>query len=213
MNNQNLACRIFKEQIELVQQLPENERAIVLYEAIMASYNQIENQNDNQIEFQNENAYVSVLSILSRSIINLLSRNIVWKKFSNNYGGKRLGAGAKKKTIPLGEPTVLMNRPPVLQEVVMYANEMNQIAGVGGFKCSPETAEQFWSYYEAQQWRIGNDSRTPILDWQAKLRQWATKDELKKQSVPKHKENDRERKDRENKQKLEELKKRSYECQ
>jgi hypothetical protein len=31
------------------------------------------------------------------SILNLLSKNIVWKEFSNNYGGKRENSGRKAK--------------------------------------------------------------------------------------------------------------------
>ncbi len=94
----NVACRIFKEQIDLLLSLPSQEEAkTVLYYALINSLNQFENQ----IENQNENAYVSVsesesVSELSKSILNLLSKNIVWKEFSNNYGGKREGAGAPK---------------------------------------------------------------------------------------------------------------------
>ena len=100
-NKNNLACRIFKEQIDLIQQLPENERAEVLYKAILSSLNQIENQNDNQIENQNENAYVSVsvsesVSVLGKTVFSLLQKNIVFKEFSNNYGGRRIGAGRKQ---------------------------------------------------------------------------------------------------------------------
>ena len=94
----NVACRIFKEQLDLINQLPENERAIVLYQAICHCFNQIDNQNENQIENQNEYAYVSVsvsVSELSKCVLELLKKNIVCKEFSNNYGGKREGAGRK----------------------------------------------------------------------------------------------------------------------
>ena len=93
--DKNFACRVFKEQIELILQLPENERAEVLYKAILYGFNQIDCQFDNQ----NESAYVSVsdsVSILSNKIFNLLRKNITWKEFSNNYGGKRANAGAPK---------------------------------------------------------------------------------------------------------------------
>ena len=102
MANENMACRIFKEQIELIQQLPENERAEVLYKAILCSLNQIENQN----EKQNESAYVSVsvsVSVLSNIVYELLRKNIQWKEFSNNYGGKRIGAGKKKTPISVSD--------------------------------------------------------------------------------------------------------------
>lgn len=99
MENKNFACRIFKEQIELILQLPENERAEVLYKSVLFGFNQIDCQFDNQNENQNESAYVSVsdsVSILSNKIFNLLKKNITWKEFSNNYGGNRKGAGAPK---------------------------------------------------------------------------------------------------------------------
>lgn len=99
MINKNYACRIFKEQIDLILQLPENERAEVLYKSVLFGFNQIDCQFDNQIENQNESAYVSVsdsVSILSNKIFNLLKKNITWKEFSNNYGGSRKGAGAPK---------------------------------------------------------------------------------------------------------------------
>ena len=84
----NIACRLFKEQINLINQLPEKDRPLVLYLAINNSFNQFENQNDNQIENQNENAYVSVsvsesLSDISKCVLELLSKNIVCKEFSN----------------------------------------------------------------------------------------------------------------------------------
>ena len=101
---QNIACRIFKEQIKLINQLPEKERPIVLYLAINHSFNQFENQNGNQIDIQNENAYVSVseslylnqLSDISKCLLELLKKNIVCKEFSNNYGGRRDGSGRPK---------------------------------------------------------------------------------------------------------------------
>jgi hypothetical protein len=92
----NIACRIFKEQIELLKSLPNQEEAKeVLYRAVMTSYNQFENQNDNQFENQNENTYIS-LSLLSNNIFKLLSKNIVFKEYNNNYGGKRENSGRKK---------------------------------------------------------------------------------------------------------------------
>ena len=95
MANKNIACRIFKEQIDLVLALPETDRAEVLYKAIISVFNQF----DYQIENQNENAYVSVsdsVSIIGKKVFNLLEKSIVCKEFSNNYGGSRKGAGAPK---------------------------------------------------------------------------------------------------------------------
>ena len=39
----NIACRIFQEQLDLVKELPEQERATVLYTAICNAFNQFEN--------------------------------------------------------------------------------------------------------------------------------------------------------------------------
>lgn len=93
---------------------------------------------------------------------------------------------------------------PTLEEVLEYAQQQNEMAGMGGFKCSQETAEQFWAHYESIGWRIGNDAKTPITNWKPKLRQWATKEK----NAPPH-ETERERKERINREKLEELKRRS----
>lgn len=95
-NQKNICCRVFKEQFELIRQLPESERGYILYQALNNAFNHFENQNDNQIEIQNENAYISVsVSELGKCILNLLSKNIVCKEFSSNYGGARTGAGRK----------------------------------------------------------------------------------------------------------------------
>lgn len=100
----NIACRIFKEQLELINQLPEQERAVVLFSAINNAFFQFENQIDNQIENQNENAYISVsvsgsdsLSAISKAVLNMLQKSLVCKEFSPNYGGKRTGSGRQAK--------------------------------------------------------------------------------------------------------------------
>lgn len=112
-NNKNIACRLFKEQIDLVQQLPEKERAEVLYKAILTGFNQIENQNENQ----NENAYVSdSVSVLGKTVYSLLVKNIVWKEFSSNYGGRRAGAGAKKRQPE--EPAVPFGSSKTFEELI-----------------------------------------------------------------------------------------------
>lgn len=93
--------------------------------------------------------------------------------------------------------------PPTLQQVLDYARTQNSVAGMGGFACTQELAEQFWSHYESIGWRVGNENRTPITNWQSKLRNWAAKD---KQGPPvKRVESEKERKARENHEKLEEL--------
>ena len=100
----NIACRIFQEQLDLIKELPEKERATVLYTAVCNAFNQFDYQNDFQNENQNENAYVSVsvsvsdsVSVLGNTVIKLLSKSIVCKEFSNNYGGKRTNSGRPSK--------------------------------------------------------------------------------------------------------------------
>lgn len=173
---QNIACRVFKEQIKLINQLPEKERATVLYLAINHCFNQIDNQNENQIDNQNENAYVSVsvsesLSDISKCVLELLKKNIVCKEFSNNYGGKRDGSGRKSmKLVKSGqtgqnEQTENKNKTgtkrirPSLQEVVDYCNERKN--GVD--------ANKWYDYYTANGWKVG---RNPMKDWKATVRTW-----------------------------------------
>lgn len=102
---------------------------------------------------------------------------------------------------------------PTLEEVLEYAREQSSFAGCGGFACTQEQAEEFWSYYESQEWRIGNDTNTPIRDWKPKLRQWCVKakQESMKQAIKTIKQptvlnlSARERQDLINKQKTEML--------
>lgn len=188
MNNQNLACRIFKEQLELIQQLPESERAIVLYEAIMASYNQIENQIEIQNEIQNENAYVSV-SVLGNCIYNLLSRNIVWKSFSNNYGGARVGAGRPKNNQNDNQDDIQVRNQDNNQDTERYgvlggkekkggfippkdANQVYEYGAANGMVCTMKDAEDFFDYYSGIGWCIGNEHRTPMVAWEPFWKKW-----------------------------------------
>ena len=93
----------------------------------------------------------------------ILDNNILNNNLGNIESNKGVIGGKERE----------IDRPPLLQEVILYSKDMDAMQGAGGFKCSQETAEQFWSYYQAQNWRIGNEFGTPIKDWQAKLRNWA----------------------------------------
>lgn len=68
---------------------------------------------------------------------------------------------------------------PSLNEVLEYAKQQNEFVGLGGFRCSRQTAESFWSNYESNGWVISNESRTPIKDWKARLRQWVIRENTK----------------------------------
>lgn len=76
--------------------------------------------------------------------------------------------------------------PPSLQEVLDFGKQMYETQGVGGFYCTKQMCEEFWSNYEANGWIIGNEHGTPIRDWKAKLRQWCLKEVRKpdKDGIP-----------------------------
>lgn len=191
--NKNICCRIFKEQIDLILQLPEHERATVLYQAILSAFNQFENQIDNQIDNQNENAYVSVsvidnISLLSKTVYVLLSKNITCKEFSNNYGGRRINAGRPKaKTTETPATTQKPQNtftPPTEDEVLEYARQQNDMAGVGGYAITEESAHDFYDYYAGIGWVLPNDARTPIRDWKRFLSKWARNPKFKPKRDP-----------------------------
>ena len=105
-SNKNIFCNIFYEQINLINQLPLNERGNVVYMALLNAFikNQ-ENQLDIQLDNQLENAYISIsksisLSILSKSVLDILNKTINCKKYKNNWGGKREKAGRPKDDKP-----------------------------------------------------------------------------------------------------------------
>lgn len=62
---------------------------------------------------------------------------------------------------------------PTLDDVLSYAADQSSCAGCGGFKCPPNLAEEFWSYYSGLGWVLPNDAQTPIRDWKPFLRKWA----------------------------------------
>lgn len=68
---------------------------------------------------------------------------------------------------------------PTLDEILDYARQQNDLAGIGGFKCSPDTAHDFYDYYSGIGWCLPNDAKTPILDWKPFLRKWSRKPQFK----------------------------------
>ena len=145
-NEKNYCLRLFKEQIDLINQLPEGEREKVLYIAVVNAFQTIEqnnkksnkNQFDNQIENQNENAYISVsvsvsyylnqlsnsLHILSKSVLNLLKKTLEVKEFSSNLGGKRPGAGRKKQEQEPVNPHIPENQEPIKKKTDPFTNPL-----------------------------------------------------------------------------------------
>ena len=77
----NIACRIFKEQIDVILCLPEEEQGEAIITILKHAFG-IEHST-------------SKLSTQAQSIVNLLKKTIVVKEFSTNYGGRRPNAGKK----------------------------------------------------------------------------------------------------------------------
>lgn len=61
---------------------------------------------------------------------------------------------------------------PTQDEVLEYAKQQNECAGMGGFAVSKEQAQDFYDYYTGIGWVIPNDAKTPIVDWKPFLRKW-----------------------------------------
>ena len=127
------------------------------------------NKLNNLKQYKNDNTTEPVSEPITESVSESVSEREY--KYNNNINNNiqdsnKGGMGGKEKGVFV---------PPTLEEVLEYAREQNSFAGCGGFACTPEQAEEFWSYYESQGWRIGNDSNTPIRDWKPKLRQWHIK--------------------------------------
>lgn len=73
----------------------------------------------------------------------------------------------------------VIERPPSLQEVFDYGKQMYDTQGMGGFYCTRDMAEAFWANYEANGWILGNEFKTPVRNWKAKLRQWCLKEVIR----------------------------------
>ena len=112
-NNQtNVAIRIFKEQFDIIKNLPEQDRALVLYATVLNAFIQFENQTDYQNENQNGNQidnqdylYLNHISEsisgISNNILVMFNKTIRAREFSDNYGGRRKNAGRKSKNPPV----------------------------------------------------------------------------------------------------------------
>lgn len=71
--------------------------------------------------------------------------------------------------------------PPTEDEVLEYARQQNELAGMGGFACSDDDAHDFYDYYTGIGWIVPNDAQTPIRDWKPFLRKWTRNPKFKKQ--------------------------------
>lgn len=134
--------------------------------------------------------------------LNCNSDNVIVNVIDNEIDNV-IDNNSRNNTSKLSTTRVEQFTPPTLQQVLDYAQMQNSVAGMGGFACTQELAEQFWTHYESIGWRVGNENRTPITNWQSKLRNWAAKE---KQQIPfASKESEKERKARENHEKLQKM--------
>ena len=83
----------------------------------------------------------------------------------------------------LNNNTTCARKNPSLDEILEYAREQNSMAGVGGFACTDEQAQDFYDYYSGIGWVLPNDSRTPIVDWRPFLRKWVRNPRFKAGAV------------------------------
>lgn len=72
---------------------------------------------------------------------------------------------------------------PTQDEVLEYARQQNDMAGVGGFACTEEQAQDFYDYYSGIGWHLPNDAQTPILDWKPFFRKWVRNPKHKNESL------------------------------
>lgn len=99
---QNIVCNIYKEQFDLINELPESERLKVLYLAVLNAFQDYDKKNQiNQLENQVDYTYISTsiynsISNYSKKLIKLLFKTINCKKYKN-WGGKRKNSGRKKQ--------------------------------------------------------------------------------------------------------------------
>ena len=168
----NIACRIFKEQIDLLLSLPDqNEAKEVLYQALTQTCNHFDNQTDNQFDNQNANQnhlYLNHISVLSNNVYKLLLKNINWKEFSDNYGGTRKGAGKPKKELPSAEKS----KTPSLDDVKSYAQTRNRL----------DLAEKFYDYFNSTGWVDSQGKK--VKNWKAKFITWESHSEKPREKLP-----------------------------
>jgi ribosome-interacting GTPase 1 len=166
-DEKNTSCNIFLEQLELLNQLPVNERGNVIYLALLKAFsrtsNQVENQDANQLENQLENTYISIsksisLSKLSISVLNLLNKTLGCKIYSKNWGGKRTGSG-KKTVKPIEKPII----KPTKEEIEEYCQSLGKRF---------DDIDDFIAYYDASDW---NDRAGLPINWKHAVISWISR--------------------------------------
>ena len=130
--DKNISCNIFFEQINLINQLPIEERGNVLYMAILGAFRNYFKNQENQIDNQIENTYISIslslsnsISTLSKTVLDLMNKTLNCKNYSSNYGGKRKGAGRKRKEEQYKEKEI--NDPYINPIVNAFKSEYSKL--------------------------------------------------------------------------------------
>lgn len=155
----NISCNIFLEQLQLINQLPLEDRGNVLYMAILKAFI---NQDVGQLEKQLEHTYISIsksisLSILSNTVLNLLNKTVVCKKYNKNWGGKRIGSG-KPKLVPINK-----NKTPSKDDIRSECKIQGRNIDV----------DAFFDYWDKANWC--DKSGLPI-NWKQKIVTWAMRE-------------------------------------
>lgn len=117
--------------------------------------NQLENQDENQLENQDDRHLAEQEQEQEKD---------VGFNFLNSVNSDIRNTRDNKSDIP------------TLEEFLDYAKQQNDMAGVGGFPCSPEIASACYDYYATNGWRRANKENTPVRDWKSALRAWARKE-------------------------------------
>lgn len=100
---------------------------------------------------------------------------------NQNVNVKDINNNSRNNISNLSTTHVSTFTPPTEDEVLEYARQQNELAGMGGFACSDDDAQAFYDFYTGIGWHLSNDAQTPIRDWKPKLRQWAKNPKFKKQ--------------------------------
>lgn len=129
----NIVCNIYKEQFDLINELPIEERMKVLYIAVSKAFYETEKnqvfQDENQLDNQDEKTYISIsisiynsISNYSKKLLKLLFKTINCKNYkSKNWGGKRENAGRKKQEQEPIQP-IPENLEPVKSKTDPFSN-------------------------------------------------------------------------------------------
>ena len=154
-NAENYVCNIYKEQFDLINELPIEDRCKVLYIAVSKAFYDCEKEKSkNQIEntyIYNSISISNSISIYSKKLLSLLFKTINCKKYSKNRGGKREGAGRKKAS---------SFQPPTKEEILDYAKQLGKHIDINSFI----------AYYNASDWKDENGLH---INWKRKCITWA----------------------------------------